>query len=80
MSGKLRKTAGRAATNVVRTCGATRFLVFDFMSNKICLNHVRKMGGLKTVCSGTQFIVGKVSAFREGEVLKPRAAGSVGLA
>ena len=61
MSGKLRETAGRAVTNVVRTCGPTRLLVFDFMSNKICLNHVRKMGGLKTVCNGTQFIVGKVS-------------------
>ena len=46
---KIAETAGRAATNVVRTCGATRLLVFDFMSNKICLNHVRKMGGLKTV-------------------------------
>ena len=53
MSGKLRETVGRAATNVVRTCGATRLLVFDFMSNKICLDHVRKMGGLKTVCNGT---------------------------
>ena len=55
MSGKLRETAGRAVTNVVRTCGPTHLLVFDFMSNKICLNHVRKMGGLKTVCNGTQF-------------------------
>ena len=61
MSGKLWETVGRAVTNVVRTCGPTRLLVFDFMSNKICLNHVRKMGGLKTVCNGTQFIVGKVS-------------------
>ena len=52
MSGKLRETAGRAVTNVVRTCGPTHLLVFDFMSNKICLNHVRKMGGLKTVCNG----------------------------
>ena len=65
-SGKLRETAGRAVTNVVRTCGLTHLLVFDFMSNKTCLNHVRKMGGLKTVCNGTQFIVGKVSASREG--------------
>ena len=76
MSGKLRKTTGRAVTNVVRTCGPTHLLVFDFMSNKICLNHVRKMGRLKTVCNGTQFIVGKFSASREG-VLKPRAARSV---
>ena len=66
MSGKLRETAGRAVTNVVRTCGPTHLLVFGFMSNKICLKHVRKMGGLKTVCNGTQFIVGKVSASREG--------------
>ena len=62
----VRKIAARAVTKVVRTCGPTRLLVFDFMSNKICLNHVRKMGGLKTVCNGTQFIVGKVSASREG--------------
>ena len=68
MSGKLRETAGRVVTNVVRTCGPTHLLVhvFDFMSNKICLNHVRKMGGLKTVCNGTQIIVGKVFASREG--------------
>ena len=25
-------------TNVVRTCGPTHLLVFDFISNKICLN------------------------------------------
>ena len=62
----VRKIAGRVVTNVVRTCDPIRLLVFDFMSNKICLNHVRKMGGLKTVCNGTQFIVGKVSASREG--------------
>ena len=31
--------AGRAAmTNVVRTCGPTHLLIFDLMSNKICLN------------------------------------------
>ena len=59
MSGKLRKTAGRAITNVVRTCDPTHLLVFDFMSNKIFLNHVRKMGGLKTVCNGTQFQGGR---------------------
>ena len=29
---------GRAVTNVIRTCGPTHLLVFDFMSNKICLN------------------------------------------
>ena len=29
---------GRAVTNVVRTCGPTHLLVFDFMSNKVCLN------------------------------------------
>ena len=45
MSGKLRETAGRAVTNVVRTCGPTRLLVFDFMSNKICLHRRRKRGG-----------------------------------
>ena len=33
--------AGRAVTNVVRTCGPTHLLVFDFMSNKICLNHYK---------------------------------------
>ena len=27
----------RAVTNVVRTCGPTHLLIFDFMSNKICL-------------------------------------------
>ena len=30
---------GRAVTNVVRTCGLTHLLIFDFVSNKICLNH-----------------------------------------
>ena len=35
-SGKLQETAGRAVTNVVRTCGPTHLLVFDFMSNKTC--------------------------------------------
>ena len=30
--------ARRAITNVVRTCGPTHLLLFDFMSNKICLN------------------------------------------
>ena len=29
---------GRAVTNVVRACGPAHLLVFDFMSNKICLN------------------------------------------
>ena len=45
-------------------------------------SHVRKMGGLMTVCNETQFIVGKVSASREGGggVLKPRTARSVGQA
>ena len=41
-------------------------LYLIFMSNKICLNHVRKMGGLKTVCNGTQFIVGKVFRLQGG--------------
>ena len=43
-------------------------------------SHARKMGGLKTVCNGTQFIVGKVSASRGWGVLKPWAARSVGQA
>ena len=37
---KLSFVAGRAVTNVVRTCGPTHLLVYDFMSNKICLNQV----------------------------------------
>ena len=28
-------------TNVVRTCGPTHLLLFDFMSNKICVNHMK---------------------------------------
>ena len=29
-------------------------------------SHARKMGGLKTGCNGTLFIVGKISTSREG--------------
>ena len=47
MSGKLRETAGRAVTNVVRTCGPPHLLVFDFMSNKICLKPCKENGRIK---------------------------------
>ena len=29
---------GRVVTNAVRTCGPTHLLIFDILSNKICLN------------------------------------------
>ena len=34
--------AGRAVTNVLRTCGPTQLLIFDFKSNKIYSNQTRK--------------------------------------
>ena len=50
---------GSAATNVVRSCGPTYLLIFDFISNEICLNRKPR----RLFFSGSLVVLGVVYGY-----------------